>query len=172
MATLNEPSPREELVQRRPERRQALVLLAGGCVAMASAMASAQAPHSAVVSSGPHSPRGAVIDGTSPADPAGWVFVWVDLALPELASLPRERRAERDALRADILVQQDTVMARLRELGATEEARVQQVRNALAVRLPGAALEAARRIPGVRRLRAVRHIRREPPSSKSLVGRD
>lgn len=106
--------------------------------------------------------------GPPPADPAGGVSVWIDLDLPELASLPRDQRAEREALRANILAQQDAVMARLRELGAVEQARVQQVRNALAVRLPGAQLEAARRIPGVRAVRAVRHIDRGPPSSRRL----
>ncbi len=121
-------------------------------------MASAQTP-------GPPGTSHASAEPTP--DPARWVTVWVDLDLPELASLPREQRAERAALRANILAQQDAVMARLRELGATEEARVQQVRNALAVRLPGAAIETARRIPGVRGVRTVRHIRREPPSSRN-----
>ena len=116
-------------------------------------MASAQTP-------GPPGTSHASANPTS--DPARWVTVWVDLDLPELASLPRERRAERAALRANILAQQDVVMARLRELGATEEGRVQQVRNALAVRLPGAQLQAARRIHGVRAVRPVRHIDRGP----------
>ena len=93
---------------------------------------------------------------------AGWVMVWVDLALPEMASLPGEQKAERQALRARIIAQQNEVMARLRELGAVEEARVQQVRNALAVRLPGAQLDAARAIPGVRGVRRVRHVERGP----------
>ncbi len=97
-----------------------------------------------------------------PPDSTGWVSVWVDLDLPELASVPREQRAEREALQGQIKAQQDEVMDRLRALGAQEQARVQQVRNALAVRLPGAQLEAARRIPGVRALRIVRHIDRDP----------
>ena len=96
------------------------------------------------------------------ADTAAWVSVWVDLDLPELATVPRDRPAERDALRLQILAQQDAVMARLRDLGAIEQARVQQVRNALAVRLPGAQLDAARYIPGVRAVRAVRHVERGP----------
>ena len=97
-----------------------------------------------------------------PLDSTGWVSVWVDLDLPELASVPREQRAEREALQGQIKAQQDEVMDRLRALGAQEQARVQQVRNALAVRLPGAQVEAARRIPGVRALRLVRHIDRDP----------
>ena len=96
------------------------------------------------------------------ADTAGWVSVWVDLDLPELATIPRDRRAERDALRSQILAQQDAVMARLRDLGAIEQARVQQVRNTLAVRLPGAQLDTARYIPGVRAVRLVRHVERGP----------
>ncbi|HEY8710899.1 MAG TPA: hypothetical protein VIM34_23215, partial [Burkholderiaceae bacterium] len=103
------------------------------------------------------------LDGArEPADAAGRVSVWVDLDLPELASVPREQRAEREALRRHIQAQQDTVMGRLRELGAIEHARVQQVRNALAVRLPAAQLAAARRIPGVRAVRIVRNIDRDP----------
>jgi len=54
-------------------------------------------------------------------------------------------------------------MGRLRELGAVEPTRVQQVRNALAVRLPLAQLPAARALPGVRSVAAVRHVERGPP---------
>jgi hypothetical protein len=97
-----------------------------------------------------------------PADRAGWVSVWVDLDLPELASVPRQQPAERQALRSKIQAQQQEVMLRLRDLGAIEQARIQQVRNALAVRLPSAQLDAARRIPGVRAVRKVRHIDRGP----------
>ena len=79
-----------------------------------------------------------------------------------MASLPLGRRTERAALRLKILAQQDAVMERLRELGAIEQARVQQVRNALAVRLPGAQMEAARKIAGVRAVSLVRDIDRGP----------
>ena len=82
--------------------------------------------------------------------------------LPELASLPREQHAEREALRMRIHVQQEAAMGRLRGLGAIEQARVQLVRNALAVRLPGAQLDAARQIPGVRAVRIVRHVDTSP----------
>lgn len=91
-----------------------------------------------------------------PADPATPVAVWVDLDLPELASLPREQEAERAALRRRIVEQQDQVMARLRALGAVEQARVQVVRNALAVRLRPDQIDAARKLPGVRGVHPVR----------------
>ncbi|KNZ31394.1 MAG: hypothetical protein AD742_17690 [Methylibium sp. NZG] len=128
------------------ERRHALALLAAGWAGAAAANAST--PPTA-------------------AAPPDRILLWIDLDLPALASLPAQQATERAALRARILAQQDAVMARLRELGATEEARLQQVRNALAVRLPGAALPAARSIPGVRRVSPVRHLRREPPSSRN-----
>jgi hypothetical protein len=85
------------------------------------------------------------------------VEVWVDLSEPELASLPRDALDQRVALRQRIEQQQDDVMQHLRLLGAVEQARVQQVRNALAVRLPSGALAQARAIPGVRAVRIVRH---------------
>ena len=100
--------------------------------------------------------------GGPPATQAGWVSVWVDLNLPELASVPREQRAAREALHLQIQAQQQDVMVRLRDLGAIEQARVKQVRNALAVRLPVTQLDAARHIPGVRAVRTVRHIDRGP----------
>ena len=100
--------------------------------------------------------------GEAVASQAVCVSVWVVLEWPELASLPREHTAERDALRRKILAQQDEVMGRLRELGAVEQARVQQVRNALAVRLPRAQLDAARQIPGVRSVSRVRDLERGP----------
>ncbi len=154
----------------RVERRRALVLLAAGWGTTASAQTPGP-PGTSHASAGEAAAPGGgnipLLRAEPTPDPARWVTVWVDLDLPELASLPREQRAERAALRANVLAQQDAVMARLRELGATEEARVQQVRNALAVRLPGAAIETARHIPGVRGVRTVRHVRREPPSSRN-----
>ncbi|WP_372528588.1 hypothetical protein [Piscinibacter sp.] len=95
--------------------------------------------------------------------PAGVIEVWVDLSEPELASLPRDALGERVALRQRIEQQQDDVMQRLRLLGAVEQARVQQVRNALAVRMPAAALAQARAIPGVRGVRIVRHRNQPTP---------
>ena len=139
---------------------QALVWLATGLGAAASAAQPASSAGPAAVR--PHVPMPAPSAVRKPADADGRVSVWVDLELPELASVPRGRRAEREALRSQIQAQQDAVMGRLRELGATEQARVQQVRNALAVRLPVAQLDAARRIPSVRAVRIVRNIDRDP----------
>lgn len=85
---------------------------------------------------------------------AATVEVWVQLSLPELASVPA---ADRNAARHRIAQQQDTVMAALRDLGAVEQARVQLVRNALAVTLPRSALKQARAIDGVRAITPVRH---------------
>ena len=90
-------------------------------------------------------------------EPTAELDVWVDLTLPPLASLSRNQTAERSALRSKIVNQQGTVMARLVALGAVEKGRVQQLRNALAVRLPASALAEARRIPGVRQVRPVQH---------------
>lgn len=90
------------------------------------------------------------------------VRAWVVLTLPELASLPREAVAERAALQPRIQAQQEQVMAALRALGAVELGRVQQLRNALAVRLPRAQLAAARRVPGVRSVQPVSDVERGP----------
>jgi hypothetical protein len=92
-----------------------------------------------------------------PFDAAGRISVWVDLDLPALASVAAAKRGEREALRLRIGAQQDAVMDRLRALDAQEQARVQLVRNAIAVRLLPAQIEAARQIPGVRAVRVVRH---------------
>jgi hypothetical protein len=99
-----------------------------------------------------------------PAVPAGMVSVWVDLDLPALAEVPR---AEREALRSNILTQQTEVMRGLHALGAQELARVQQVRNAVAVRLDAAQIAAASALPGVRSVRVVRDIERGPPIPKT-----
>lgn len=95
--------------------------------------------------------------------PQAWVEVWIDLSVPELASLPPGQAAEREALRLRIAAQQDQVMDALRALGAVEIGRVQQLRNALAVRLPASQLAAARALAGVRGVRVVRDVERRPP---------
>jgi hypothetical protein len=86
--------------------------------------------------------------------------LWVDLTPMPAAGLdprkPHERR----------LAQQAQVMSQLRALGAIELGRVQLPRAALAVRLPCAQLDAARHLPGVRRLRPVRDVPRSPPAPK------
>jgi hypothetical protein len=143
----------------RVECRPALLLLAAGLSAQAPAQG--QAPSGASAPRATYAPVATRAD-TAPADETGRVPVWVDLDLPELASVPKAQGSEREALRAKIQAQQEEVMARLRDLGAIEQSRVQQVRNALAVRLPSAQLEAARRIPGVRAVRGVHHNNRHP----------
>lgn len=83
--------------------------------------------------------------------------VWIDLSLPPLGEAKQEDPEARAALRARIAAQQDRVMAQLTSLGAKEIARVAIVRNAIAVRMPAAALAQARAIPGVVNVRAVKH---------------
>jgi hypothetical protein len=85
----------------------------------------------------------------SMATSSEWVEVWVVLSEPALASLPRDAADERAALRRRIERQQHDVMAQLVTLGAVESARVQQVRNAIAVRIAPAAIESAKKIKGV-----------------------
>jgi hypothetical protein len=99
----------------------------------------------------PHSLAGAC-DGSTD--------LWVELTpVPMAGRDPRTRHEAR-------LTQQAQVMSQLRALGAIELGRVQLPRAALAVRLPCAQLDAARRLPGVRRLRPVRDLPRSPPVSK------
>ena len=95
---------------------------------------------------------------------AGPVSVWVDLDLPALAEVPPSERA---ALRPHILAQQAQVMLDLQALGGHELARVQQVRNAVAVRLDASQMAAARALPGVRSVRIARDIERRPPVSST-----
>lgn len=52
-------------------------------------------------------------------------------------------------------------------LGAQKLARVQQVRNAMDVRLDTTQLNAARALPGVRRVSVVGDIERRPPVPKT-----
>jgi hypothetical protein len=98
----------------------------------------------------------------SPADTRSdskhdFVEVWVVLSEPALATLPREATEERGALRERILRQQNDVMAQLAALGATESGRTQQASNALAVRLPAAAIQSVKKIDGVIGVRPVSH---------------
>jgi hypothetical protein len=94
------------------------------------------------------------------ADGGASTDVWVELSLPPAGRQEHRTPHER------ILEQQARVMSQLHQLGAIELGRVQLLRNALAVRLPCAQLDAARRLPGVRRLRPVRDVPRPPPASK------
>ncbi len=95
---------------------------------------------------------------------ANMLSIWVDLDLPALSEVPL---ADRAALRSSILAQQAQVMLALHALGAQELARVQQVRNAVAVRLDATQIDAARALPGVRLVRLVRNIERRPPAPKN-----
>ena len=85
------------------------------------------------------------------------VEVWVVLSEPALATLPRDANEQRNALRRRLARQQDDVIAQLAALGAVETARVQYVRNAIAVRIPSAALDRARKIEGVTAIHPVTH---------------
>jgi hypothetical protein len=99
-----------------------------------------------------------------PTERVGTVSVWVDLDLPALAEVPR---AEREALRSNILAQQAQVMRGLQALGAQELARVQQVRNAVSVRIDVTQIDAAKALAGVRSVRLVRDVERRPPAEKT-----
>ncbi|HEY0858345.1 MAG TPA: hypothetical protein VGE16_14875 [Albitalea sp.] len=98
-----------------------------------------------------HADRGAPADA---ANTPPTVEAWVRLSLPELARVPA---AQRSAALELIERQQDDVMRQLAALGAVEHARVHIVRNALAVRIPVAALAQARLIDGVLAVTPVRH---------------
>jgi hypothetical protein len=95
------------------------------------------------------------------------VEVWVDLSVPPLSTEPVENREARAALRARIEKQQDEVMSQLAALGAKESARVTEVRNAIAVRIRPSAIPHARTLPGVVKVRAVKHRQRMPGENSS-----
>jgi hypothetical protein len=86
------------------------------------------------------------------------VEVWVVLSEPALVSLPRDAGAnERAELLRRIERQQDDIMKQLAALGAVESARVQRVRNAIAIRIPPAAIDGAKKIDGVIGVHAISH---------------
>jgi hypothetical protein len=86
------------------------------------------------------------------------VEVWVVLSEPALASLPRDAPAnERAELQRRIDKQQSDIMKQLAALGAVESARVQRIRNAIAVRLPPAAIDRAKKIQGVIGVHTISH---------------
>ena len=85
------------------------------------------------------------------------VEVWVVLSEPALASLPRDAKEERAALRERIFMQQNNVIAQLVALGATQSGRIQHSENAVAIRLPAAAIESVKKIDGVIDVRPVSH---------------
>ncbi len=144
----------------------------GMAVASAAAASPTAADRLADLSAGQAPAAAGTLGGAPPgaqrlADPrAAWLSVWVDLDEPELARVPAGQAEARAALRTRILAQQAQVMARLLELGAVEQARVQVVRNAIAVRLPRTRLADAAALPGVRGVRPVQHrnrTRQAPP---------
>jgi hypothetical protein len=92
--------------------------------------------------------------------PSEELEVWIDLSVPSLSTQSAQHREARAALRARIERQQDEVMSQLTALGATESARVIEVRNSIAVRIPSSALTQARTLPGVIKVRAVKHRQR------------
>jgi hypothetical protein len=98
-------------------------------------------------------PGGPASRSVEPATPAterdDLVEVWVVLSEPALATLPVDATNERAALQQRIVRQQDRVMSRLVELGAIESGRIQQVSNAIAVRLPHGAIDSIKTIEGV-----------------------
>ena len=83
------------------------------------------------------------------------IEVWLVLSEPALATLPRDATEERSALRARIVAEQNHVMEQARALGGVETGRIQQVENALAIRLPTSALDAVKQIDGVTGVRQV-----------------
>jgi len=83
------------------------------------------------------------------------VEVWVMLTEPPVAGSPKSQLEK-------IKRQQDTVMAQLNALGATELARITVTKNALAVAIDPANVPKVKRISGVRSVSVVRHIDRGP----------
>jgi hypothetical protein len=90
------------------------------------------------------------------------VEVWVVLSEPALATLPVDATEERARLQQRIAKQQDQVMSQLTALGATESGRIQQVSNAIAVRMPTEALPSVKKIDGVTTV--------YPVSSRNRIG--
>ena len=90
--------------------------------------------------------------GSVAAAPADvMVEVWVDLSEPVPAAADDLANAEVRRQRVDS--QQQEVAHELLRLGAIEIARVRHTRNAIAVRIDSAQLDAVRRITGVLRVR-------------------
>jgi hypothetical protein len=106
-----------------------------------------------------------VASAASPADPSAapltqepaqaLVEIWLVLSEPALATLPPDATEQRSALRARIVAEQNRVMEQARALGGVETGRIQQVENALAVRLPTSSLNAVKQIDGVTSVRQV-----------------
>jgi hypothetical protein len=114
-------------------------------------------------------PQSSCALGSRPAArPSEGLEIWIDLSVPSLSTQSAQNREARAALRARIERQQDEVMSQLTALGATESARVIEVRNSIAVRISSSALTQARTLPGVIKVRAVKH--RQRMSACNSVG--
>ena len=72
-------------------------------------------------------------------------------------------------MRSNMRVQRAQVMRGLRALGAQVLPRVQQVRNAAAVRLNALRMDAAPAVPGARAVRLVRKIQWAPPALQDVA---
>ena len=115
-------------------------------------------------------PPGSCGPAAQPAEQAeAEVDVWIDLSVPALSTLPGHDREARAALRARIEKQQAETMAQLVALGATESARVTEVRNAIAVRVRSSAIAEIRTLPGVVKVRAVKHRQRMPACNSGAL---
>ncbi len=117
------------------------------------------ASHAAALSESP--PEGSCASTAGPATRAEEELeVWIDLSVPALSTQSARNHEARAVLRERIEKQQDEVMSQLTALGAKESARVIQVRNSIAVRIPSTALTRVRTVPGVIKVRAVKHRQR------------
>lgn len=100
--------------------------------------------------------------GRALADAPERLDVWVDLNEPVPASAPDAAEKKRRAAR--VARQQREVLEALKTLGATELGRATHTRNAIAVRIPAARLDAVRALPGVLRVRAADDLRPPRPT--------
>jgi hypothetical protein len=133
------PPPSTHPPSRRPHRRAVLLLGAGLLGGVTPAMSTSMVPPEPVIE------------------------VWVELSeAPPLADADAPTSARQ---RQRVAAQQDEVGRALAALGAVEIARVQHLRNAIAVRMPRRSSAAVLAIPGVVRLRPTRSLHPPRPSS-------
>ena len=96
---------------------------------------------------------------SGPGPRAATVEVWLELDEP----VPSREQdpAEAARRRAQVAAQQARVRAALAQLGATEIARVRNLRNDIAVRFDASRVSELESIPGVKRVRPARSL--HPP---------